>query len=85
MNTPPPDRGDRAVDQRAYRLSEIDLLRDSCAGHGTGSPARLLLVAAAQDPMTSTEINPGLFADTLDPRISVHRCSCCWPAPARAS
>jgi len=63
MNTPPPDRGDRAVDQRAYRLSEIDLLRGLVLLVMALDHVRdFLLVAAAQDPMTSTEISPGLFA-----------------------
>lgn len=63
MTTPLPDRPARTVDQRAYRLSEIDLLRGLVLLVMALDHVRdFLLVAAAQDPMAGPEISPGLFA-----------------------
>lgn len=51
------------LDQRAYRLSEIDLLRGLALLVMALDHVRdFFLVAAEQDPMASPEISPGLFA-----------------------
>jgi uncharacterized membrane protein len=63
VNTATAYPGPHLLDQRAYRLSEIDLLRGLALLVMALDHVRdFFLVAAEQDPMASPEISPALFA-----------------------